>query len=78
MKTGTYNDNVANNMRCGTIPRKQYWDLLPILRKDFRSGLTDEEIDQFIGYAHEEAEREKAGDAYPDNCITGMTARKYF
>lgn len=77
LKAGTYNENIAEEMpyemRFGTISRKQFWDLVPSYRKEFHADLTQEEIDAFVKGAEEDH-----GKSHPDNCITDMTARKYF
>lgn len=77
IKAGTYNNLVAEElpyeMRYGTISRKAFWDLVPSYRESFHADLTQKEIDAFVAGA-----KEDHGKEYPDNCITDMTARKYF
>lgn len=52
IKDGTYNDYIAANLppqhRVGTVVRKEYWDVFPEEREEFRKDITDEEVSEFI------------------------------
>ena len=77
IKEGSYNEMISKELpyelRYGTLSRRKFWDLAPSFRKSFQADLTREEIDEFVAGA-----KADHGKSYPDNCITDMTARKFF
>ena len=54
--------------RYGTIGRKTYWDIFPDLRDEFRAGVTEEEIAEFV----------RTAETAPEKYNPAMTARDFF
>lgn len=87
VEQGTYNDMIAENLphkyRYGTISRKDYWDIYPEERKEYRSCFKDNEIDEFMHTARPEpyADDESidvmptlTGRQFYEACATGYKA----
>lgn len=77
LKAGTYNEKIKKELpykhRFGKISRKDYWDIYPEEREEYRNQLSEEDINLFVSLAKEEG---KGID--PDICYSDMTARQYF
>ncbi|MGN0671577.1 MAG: hypothetical protein ACI4KE_03005, partial [Anaerovoracaceae bacterium] len=74
---GTYNERIASSLpykhREGTILRRDYWDVYPELREEYRSCFSESEIDTFLQTAKNFDENKDSG-----KCISHMTARQFY
>lgn len=77
LKSGTYNNDVANNLyereRTGVISRKDYWDLFPEEKEGYLKDITQEEVDTFLSNISEQISDEPVG-----QYIEHMTAGKFY
>lgn len=73
---GTYNEEIQktlpNRYKYGVISRRDYWDIYPEERADYRSAFSEEQIAGFLSCKNEfDAE-------VPQHCLPEMTARKFY
>lgn len=78
LEAGTYNNRVRNELpvenRTGVILRKDFFDIFPEYRTEFRDGLTQAEIDEFIQYANSQPEDHEKMEGH----MTSVTANDFF
>ena len=78
MRNGTYNETIERDLPCGNrygrISRKEYWDIYPEERQEYRDGFRPEDFEEFAAerFADDEQHQE------PENCLKRITARDYF
>lgn len=76
LRIGTYNEEIQKTLpdryKYGVISRRDYWDIYPEERADYRSAFSEEQIASFLSYKNElDAE-------IPQHCLPEMTARKFY
>ena len=75
MKNGVYNEKIKNELpykrRYGKIPRKDYWDLHPELREEYRKRFSEKDWKEFCAMDVSEME-------VPGHYLKTVTARQYF
>lgn len=82
VKAGTYKEMLKEmpyKYRYGTISRKDYWDIFPDGREEFREGITGEEVTAFVNTALTEPTVKRALTArdFFMACATGYRAAGY-
>lgn len=77
LENGTYNARIAKELpasyKYGLISRKDYWDIYPELRREYRDCFGDKKIRKFLEYAEN-----FEGDRISGDCLPSMTARQYY
>lgn len=76
LRTGTYNEKIQKTLpdryKYGVISRRNYWDIYPEERADYRSAFSEEQIASFLSCKNElDAE-------VPQHCLFEITARKFY
>lgn len=76
LNAGTYSEEIQktlpNRYKYGVISRRDYWDIYPEERADYRSVFSEEQIASFLSCKNElDAE-------VPQHCLPEMTARKFY
>lgn len=76
LRTGTYNEEIQKTLpdryKYGVISRRDYWDIYPEERADYRSAFSEEQIASFLSCKNE-LDKE-----VPQRCLPEMTARKFY
>lgn len=73
---GTYNEEIQktlpNRYKYGVISRRDYWDIYPEERADYRGAFSEEQIASFLSCKNELDAK------VPQHCMPEMTARKFY
>lgn len=90
IENGTYNDVIERELppqhRIGTIVRKELWDILPKLREDFFSEITEADVTEFLAITAAQVDDEKCpvlrlpcftANAFYECCSIGYKAMGY-
>ena len=77
LRAGTYNEKIREKLpdeyKYGVISRKDYWDIYPEERADYRSAFKEWQIKDFL-----RCKDEFSADYIPENCVQYMTVRKFY
>ena len=78
VKQRNYNERIRSCLpakyKYGSISRKDYWDIYPELRNEYREMLGESDIEEFLEFSDELTNDEFV----PDNSMDRMTTRRYF
>ena len=76
LRTDTYNAEIQKTLpdryKYGVISRRDYWDIYPEERADYRSAFSEEQIADFLSCKNE------LDVEVPQHCLLEMTARKFY
>lgn len=77
LRAGTYNTEIQEKLpddyKYGVISRKDYWDIYPEDRADYRGAFKDWQIEEFL-----RCKDEFLADHIPGNCMRHITARDFY
>ena len=77
LRADTYNaeiqEKLPDDYKYGVISRKDYWDIYPEDRVDYRGAFKDWQIEEFL-----RCKDELSTDYIPENCQQHMTARDFY
>lgn len=77
LRAGTYNTEIQEKLpddyKYGVISRKDYWDIYPEDRADYRGAFEDWQIEEFL-----RCKDEFLADHIPGNCMRHITARDFY
>ncbi len=77
LRAGTYNAEIKEQLpdgyKYGVISRREYWDIYPEDRADYRSAFKEWQIKDFL-----HCKDEFSVDYIPENCVQYMTAREFY
>lgn len=77
LRAGTYNaviqEKLPTDYKYGVISRKDYWDVYPEDRADYRGAFKEWQIKDFL-----RCKDEFSVDYIPENCLQHMTARNFY
>lgn len=77
LRAGTYNaeiqEKLPDDYKYGVLSRKDYWDIYPKDRADYRSSFKEWQIKDFLC-----CKDEFLTDYIPENCVQHMTARNFY
>ena len=77
LRAGTYNaeiqEKLPDDYKYGVITRKDYWDIYPEDRADYRSSFKEWQIKDFL-----RCKDEFSADWIPENCLQHITARDFY
>ena len=77
LRGDTYNaeiqEKLPDDYKYGVISRKEYWDIYPEDRADYRSAFKEWQIKDFL-----RCKDEFSADYIPENCVQHMTVRDFY
>ena len=77
LRAGTYNTEIQEKLpvdyKYGVLSRKDYWDIYPEDRADYRGAFKDWQIEEFL-----RCKDEFLADHIPGNCMRHITARDFY
>lgn len=76
IKQGAYNERIVKELpyryRSGSVKRRDYWNIYPNLREEYRSEFKENEINEFLKYT------DNAEEIAPGEYYKSITARQYY